>query len=47
MKLIVFLLEGKFGQSKRRFVLDRVMAKLAITSQCVVAIAFLVINLEK
>ena len=40
-------IEGKFGQSKRRFGLDRVMTKLAITSQCVIAITFLVINLEK
>jgi hypothetical protein len=35
------------GQSKRRFGLDRVMTKLAITSQCVIAMTFLVINLEK
>ena len=40
-------IEGKFGQSKRRFGLDRVMTKLAITSQCVIAMTFLVINLEK
>jgi len=39
--------EGKFGQSKRRFCLDRVMTKLAITSQSVIAMTFLVINLEK
>jgi transposase, IS5 family len=41
-------IEGKFGQSKRCFGLDRVMTKLAITSQSVIAlITFLVINLEK
>jgi IS5 family transposase len=40
-------IEGKFGQSKRRFGLDRVMTKLAITSQSVIAMTFLVINLEK
>ena len=39
--------EGKFGQSKRHFGLDRVMTKLTITSQCVIAMTFLVINLEK
>jgi len=38
-------IEGKFGQAKRRFNLDRVMAKLDNTSQTVVAIAFLVMNL--
>jgi transposase, IS5 family len=40
-------IEGKFGQSKRRFGLDRVMAKLSITSKCVIAMTFLVINLKK
>ena len=40
-------IEGKFGQSKRRFSLDRVMTKLAITSQCSIALTFLMINLEK
>jgi len=40
-------IEGKFGQSKRHFGLDRVMAKLAITSQCAIAMTFLVINLGK
>jgi hypothetical protein len=38
-------IEGKFGQAKRRFNLDRVMAKLDNTSQTVIAIAFLVMNL--
>jgi hypothetical protein len=37
--------EGKFGQAKRRFNLDRVMTKLDKTSQTAIAIAFLVMNL--
>jgi hypothetical protein len=40
-------IEGKFGQGKRRFGLGRVMAKLAVTSECAIAITFLVMNLEK
>ena len=40
-------LEGKFGQAKRRFGLDRVMAKLDNTSETAIAIAFLVMNLVK
>ena len=40
-------IEGKFGQGKRRFGLGRVMAKLAVTSECVIAVTFLVMNLEK
>lgn len=40
-------IEGKFGQGKRRFSLARVMAKLAITSETVVMVSFLVMNLEK
>ena len=39
-------IEGKFRQSKRRFSLGRVMTKLALTSQCSIALTFLVINLE-
>jgi hypothetical protein len=39
-------IEGKFGQGKRRFGLNRVMAKLDNTSQTVIAITFLVINLS-
>ena len=38
-------IEGKFGQAKRRFNLDRVMAKLDNTSQTTIGIAFLVMNL--
>lgn len=40
-------IEGKFGQAKRRFSLNRVMPKLADTAQCAIAITFLVINLER
>ena len=39
-------IEGKFGQSKRRFSLSRVMAKLASTAETAIAISFLVMNLE-
>lgn len=38
-------IEGKFGQAKRRFSLDRVMAKLDNTSKTSIAITFLVMNL--
>ena len=37
--------EGKFGQGKRRFGLNRVMAKLDNTSGTVIAITFLIMNL--
>jgi transposase, IS5 family len=37
-------IEGKFGQGKRRFSLNRVMAKLDNTSGTVIAITFLVMN---
>ena len=40
-------IEGKFGQGKRRFSLSRVMAKLAGTSETVIMVAFIVMNLEK
>ena len=39
-------IEGKFGTSKRRFSLNRVMAKLPHTSQTAIAITFLVMNLS-
>jgi transposase, IS5 family len=39
-------IEGKFGQGKRRFSLNRVMAKLPHTSQTAIAITFLVMNLS-
>lgn len=40
-------IEGKFGQGKRRFSLSKIMCKLAETSESAIAIAFLVLNLEK
>jgi hypothetical protein len=40
-------IEGKFGQGKRRFSLARVMAKLAETAETMIAITFLVMNLER
>lgn len=40
-------IEGKFGQAKRRFSLSKIMCKLADTSASAIAIAFLVLNLEK
>ncbi|WP_434685451.1 transposase [Pseudanabaena minima] len=39
-------IEGKFGQAKRRFSLNRVMSKLANTSETAIAITFLVMNLD-
>jgi IS5 family transposase len=39
--------EGKFGQGKRRFTLARIMAKLAKTSEAVIMVSFIVMNLEK
>ena len=38
--------EGKFGQGKRRFGLGRLMAKLALTSETMIHMSFLVMNLE-
>jgi transposase, IS5 family len=40
-------IEGKFGEGKRRFSLNRVMAKLSNTSETAIAITFLVMNLSK
>ncbi len=40
-------IEGKFGQGKRRFSLSLIMAKLATTSEAVIAVTFIVMNLEK
>jgi IS5 family transposase len=39
-------IEGKFGQGKRGFSLNRIMTKLAHTSETAIAITFLVINLS-
>ena len=40
-------IEGKFGEGKRRFGLGRIRARLANTSQTVIALQFLVMNLER
>ena len=40
-------IEGKFGQGKRRFTLNLIMAKLAETSEAVISISFIVMNLER
>lgn len=40
-------IEGKFGQGKRRFGLSKIMAKLKETSECVISISFILMNLEK
>ncbi len=40
-------IEGKFGQGKRRFSLSRIMAKLAETSEAVIMVSFIVMNLER
>jgi hypothetical protein len=39
-------IEGVFGRGKRRWSLNRIMAKLANTAACVIALVFLVMNLE-
>lgn len=39
--------EGKFGQGKRRFGLGRLMTKLAVTSEAMIQVSFLVMNLEQ
>lgn len=39
-------IEGKFGQAKRRYGLDCIMAKLSETAETSIAITFLVINLS-
>lgn len=38
--------EGKFGQGKRRFGMNRIMAKLASTSETVVALIVMIMNLQ-
>jgi hypothetical protein len=40
------IIEGKFGQAKRRYSLNNVMSKLSSTSETSIAITFLVINLS-
>lgn len=39
-------IEGKFGNAKRRYTLGRIMAKLQNTSETVIGIVFLVMNLD-
>lgn len=39
--------EGKFGNAKRRYSLDRIMAKRQDTSETTIALVFLLMNLEK
>ena len=40
-------IEGKFGEAKRRYGLDRVMAKLSETSLTVIGLSVIIMNLEK
>ena len=40
-------IEGKFGQGKRKYGMDRIMAKLQNTSETWIAMIILVMNLEK
>lgn len=40
-------IEGKFGEGKRKFGLDRIRARLAHSSETVIAIQFMVMNLER
>ena len=39
--------EGKFGQGKRRYSLNRIMTKLAGTSETAIMLSFLVMNLKR
>jgi transposase, IS5 family len=39
-------IEGKFGEAKRRYSLDRLMTKLSNTSETAIAITFLVMNIS-
>ncbi|VEN73199.1 hypothetical protein EPICR_130016 [Candidatus Desulfarcum epimagneticum] len=40
-------IEGKFGEGKRRFSLSKIMSKPPGTSKAAIAMAFLVMNIEK
>jgi transposase, IS5 family len=40
-------IEGKFGQTKRAYGLNRILAKLPETSACMISLAFLIVNLVK
>lgn len=39
--------EGKFGEGKRKYGLDRIYAKLKEMAECMIAIQFMVMNLEQ
>ncbi|MPM66535.1 IS5 family transposase ISDha14 [bioreactor metagenome] len=39
--------EGKFGEGKRKYGLDRIYAKLKETAECMISMQFLVMNLER
>ena len=41
------VIEGKFGQGKRRYSLGRIMTKLSQTSKTTIVMSFLVMNLER
>jgi IS5 family transposase len=41
------LVEGKFGQGKRRYSLNRIMTKLACTSETAIMLSFVVMNLKR
>ena len=40
-------IEGKFGQGKRRYGLSKIMCKLSDTSETMIGLIFLIMNLEK
>jgi len=46
-EIIRIQVEGKFGNAKRRYNLGLVMTKLAQTSECVIGLTFLVMNLGR
>lgn len=39
--------EGKFGEGKRKYGLDRIYAKLKATAECMISMQFFVMNLER
>jgi hypothetical protein len=41
------VIEGRIGTSKRKYGLDRIQAKLTLTSRPVIGMAFFVMNYEK
>ena len=40
-------IEGKFGEGKRKYSMDRIMAKLKETEETVISLVFLVMNMER